>query len=62
MTGGKASATGTFLGALLLALIANALNLLAVSPYWYQAGLGAVILVGVMLDRVRMIYVARRAP
>jgi len=62
LSGGKASATGTLLGALLLALIANALNLLAVSPYWYQAGLGAVILVGVMLDRVRMIYVARRAP
>jgi ribose transport system permease protein len=62
LTGGKASATGTFLGALLLALIANALNLLAVSPYWYQAGLGAVILLGVMLDRLRMVYVARRAP
>jgi ribose transport system permease protein len=62
LAGGKASATGTLLGALLLALIANALNLLAVSPYWYQAGLGMVILLGVMLDRLRMVYVARRAP
>jgi ribose transport system permease protein len=62
LTGGKASATGTLLGALLLTLIANALNLLGVSQYWYQAGLGVVILVGVMLDRLRMVYVAQRAP
>ena len=44
LSGGKVSVVGTVLGAALLAMIANALVIVGVSQYWYQAGLGLIIL------------------
>ena len=44
LSGGKVSVAGAVLGAALLAMIANALVIVGVSQYWYQAGLGLIIL------------------
>jgi ribose transport system permease protein len=54
LSGGKVSVTGTVLGAALLAMIANALVIVGVNQYWYQAGLGVIILGAVTLDRARL--------
>ena len=48
--GGVGSVTGAFLGAILLATIANALNILDLSPFWLQAITGMSILVAVIID------------
>jgi ribose transport system permease protein len=54
LSGGKVSVVGTVLGAALLAMIANALVIVGVSQYWYQAGLGLIILGAASLDRLRL--------
>ncbi|MFN0193292.1 MAG: ABC transporter permease [Aestuariivirga sp.] len=54
LSGGKVSVLGTVLGAALLAMIANALVIVGVSQYWYQAGLGLIILGAVAFDRARL--------
>jgi ribose transport system permease protein len=51
--GGKVSVIGTVLGAALLAMVANALVLFGVNQYWYQAGLGLIILGAVGVDQLR---------
>ncbi|HEX9447482.1 MAG TPA: ABC transporter permease, partial [Dongiaceae bacterium] len=45
LNGGLGSVGGVILGILLLALIQNGLNLLGVSPYFFQIVIGAVILI-----------------
>jgi len=54
LSGGKISVVGTVLGAALLAMIANALVIIGVNQYWYQAGLGLIILGAVGLDQLRL--------
>jgi simple sugar transport system permease protein len=44
LTGGSGSVGGVMLGILLLAILRNGLNLLGVSPYFFQILLGVVIL------------------
>ncbi len=53
LAGGTGSITGTFIGAMLIAVLRNGLNLLNVSSYVQQVVVGAVILLAVMLDRLR---------
>ena len=50
LSGGVGKVGGAVLGTLLLGIIANALNLLGISPFWQPAVTGAVILVAVGLD------------
>jgi ribose/xylose/arabinose/galactoside ABC-type transport system permease subunit len=50
LTGGQGSIFSTVLGVLLLGMIANALNLMNVSPYWQPAVTGFIILIAVGLD------------
>jgi ribose transport system permease protein len=50
LAGGEGTVIGSFLGVLLMALIGNALNLLAVSPSWQSLITGAVLLFAVTLD------------
>ncbi len=50
LTGGVGGVGWAVLGTLLLGTVANALNLLSVSPYWQPAITGLVILVAVGLD------------
>ncbi|MDR3497144.1 MAG: ABC transporter permease [Ancalomicrobiaceae bacterium] len=50
LSGGVGQVWSAVLGTLLLGIIANALNLIGVSPFWQPAVTGAVILVAVGLD------------
>lgn len=53
LAGGSGRAFGTFVGALVLAVIRNGLNLLNVSSFWQQVVIGAVIALAVLTDTLR---------
>ncbi|GAA1340226.1 ABC transporter permease [Saccharothrix algeriensis] len=53
LSGGVGRATGTLVGALVLAVLRNGLNQLQVSPFWQQVAIGAVIALAVLLDTLR---------
>ena len=55
LQGGAASLLGTALGALIIGIIQNGLNLLNVSPFYQSIVKGAVILIAVLIDRVRAV-------
>lgn len=52
LSGGKASIVGTTIGAILMAMVANGLNLLNISTYWHQVVMGMIIFVAVAVDRI----------
>jgi len=49
--GGRASILGTFIGALIMGVLQNGLNLLAVQSYYQQMAIGAVLIFAVWLDQ-----------
>jgi len=51
LAGGKGTIIGTLIGALIIGVLNNALNLLNVSAYYQMIAKGLVILVAVLLDR-----------
>ncbi|WP_042273482.1 ribose ABC transporter permease [[Clostridium] dakarense] len=51
LTGGKGKISGTIIGALIIGILSNALNLLDVSSYFQMIAKGIVILIAVLLDR-----------
>lgn len=53
LAGGRGRALGTLIGALVLAVIRNGLNLLNVSSFWQQVVIGVVIAVAVGIDVLR---------
>jgi ribose/xylose/arabinose/galactoside ABC-type transport system permease subunit len=53
LTGGRGTIAGTFLGAMLIAILRNGLNLLDVNSYVQQVVVGLVILLAVLLDQAR---------
>ncbi|MDF3288153.1 ABC transporter permease/substrate-binding protein [Streptomyces silvisoli] len=53
LAGGTGGASGTMVGALILAVLRNGLNLLSVSAFWQQVVIGVVIALAVLLDTVR---------
>ncbi|HET6885411.1 MAG TPA: ABC transporter permease [Rubrobacteraceae bacterium] len=53
LSGGVGSASGTLIGALILGVLRNGLNLLNVSAFWQQVVIGAVIALAVMTDTLR---------
>ena len=63
--GGSGTILGAMLGAIVLATIQDALNILNISAFWLQAFYGAAILLAVMLDtlimrRLQRAYLTRR--
>ena len=52
LTGGRGTVVGTLIGALLIGVINNGMNLLHVTAYWQKVILGLVILGAVLLDRL----------
>jgi ribose transport system permease protein len=53
LSGGVGSASGTLIGALVLAVLRNGLNQLQVSPFWQQVVIGVVIALAVLVDTLR---------
>lgn len=53
LSGGKGSIPGTFVGAMLIGVLRNGLNLLNINSYVQMVVLGGVILLAVMLDQWR---------
>lgn len=51
LAGGQGHLAGTFIGALIIGVLNNGLNLLNVSSYYQQFAKGVVILIAVLLDR-----------
>jgi ribose transport system permease protein len=51
--GGRGTIVGTVIGALIMGVIQNGLNLLAVQSFYQQVAIGAVLIVAVWLDRLR---------
>ncbi|MFB7848610.1 MULTISPECIES: substrate-binding domain-containing protein [unclassified Streptomyces] len=61
LAGGVGKASGTLIGALILAVLRNGLNLLSVSAFWQQVVIGVVIALAVLLDTLRRKAGARAA-
>jgi ribose transport system permease protein len=53
LSGGRGSVWGTLVGALLIAIINNGMNLLGISPYFQQLVKGLIIIGAVLIDRFR---------
>ncbi len=51
LAGGTGTIVGTMIGALIIGVLNNALNLMDVSSYYQMLAKGAVILLAVLLDR-----------
>jgi ribose/xylose/arabinose/galactoside ABC-type transport system permease subunit len=52
LVGGEGTLGGTLIGALIMGVLRNGLNLLGVSSFLQQIVIGAVIIVAVMLDGI----------
>lgn len=59
LMGGRGSISGTFVGALLIGILYNLMNLLGVQSYAQEVVLGAVILFAVLLDQLRKQYLVQ---
>jgi ribose transport system permease protein len=55
LSGGEGRVLGTLVGAFIIAVIQNGMNLLGIESYTQKVVLGLVILVAVLLDRLRLI-------
>lgn len=53
MTGGVGTVGGTLIGALIIGVLNNGLNLLDVSSYWQRVAKGVIILIAVYLDVIK---------
>ena len=51
--GGRGSILGTMIGALIMGVLQNGLNLMAVQAYYQQMAIGAVLIAAVWLDQIR---------
>jgi len=51
--GGKGTMVGTLIGAAIMQVLRNGLNLLGYDPYWQPTAIGATIIFAIMFDRAR---------
>lgn len=56
LNGGKASMTGCLIGALLMAVVRNGMNLLHISTYWHEVVMGGIIIIAVIVDQLGTSY------
>ena len=52
LSGGKGRILGTLIGALIIGVLNNGLNIIGVSAFWQQVVKGVVILIAVLIDRL----------
>ena len=53
MAGGQGSIVGTVLGALIMGILSNGLNMLSINYYYQRIAIGIVIIGAVYLDSIR---------
>jgi ribose transport system permease protein len=53
LSGGRGSVMGTLLGALIMGVLQNGLNILLVQPHWQYIIIGLVLTVTVLVDRLK---------
>ncbi|MDO4685954.1 MAG: ABC transporter permease [Corynebacterium sp.] len=53
LSGGRATIFGTFIGALLMAVLANGLQIMSIPQEWQKVAIGIVILIAVFADNLR---------
>jgi ribose/xylose/arabinose/galactoside ABC-type transport system permease subunit len=53
LSGGQGSIVGTLLGALVLGVVNNGMNILNVNVYWQQVVKGSIIVLAVVIDQLR---------
>jgi len=53
LSGGQGGIPGTLIGALIMGVLRNGLNLMEVSAFWQQAFIGSVIILAVLADQLR---------
>ncbi len=53
LTGGKGTIVGTLLGAIILGIVGNALNLWGVASFYQTVIVGAIVLIAVLSDKIR---------
>jgi len=53
LTGGRGTVLGTLIGALILGVVSNALNLWGVASFWQTVISGCIVLIAVLADRLR---------
>lgn len=54
LSGGKGNMAGTIIGAFMIGILNNGLNLIGLSSFWQQVAIGCVIILAVFLDVIRM--------
>lgn len=54
LSGGKGRIIGTLIGALIIGVLNNGLNIIGVSAFWQQVVKGIVIIIAVLLDRLKV--------
>ena len=53
LSGGKGSIAGTIVGAFIIGVLSNGLNLIGLNYFWQQVAIGVVIISAVFLEVVR---------
>ncbi|NDJ84903.1 MAG: ABC transporter permease [Chloroflexi bacterium] len=53
LMGGKGTILGTLIGAALMQVLRNGLNLLGYNPYWQPVAIGSVIIIAIAFDQLR---------
>lgn len=56
LNGGKASMSGCLIGALLMAVVRNGMNLLHIDTYWHEVVMGLIIIIAVIVDQLGTQY------
>ena len=56
LNGGKASMSGCLIGALLMAVVRNGMNLLHINTYWHEVVMGGIIIIAVIVDQLGTSY------
>ena len=55
LSGGKGRILGTLIGALIIGVLNNGLNIIGVSAFWQQVVKGVLILIAVLIDRFKVV-------
>ncbi len=61
LNGGKASMVGCLIGALLMAVVRNGMNLLHISTYWHEVVMGVIIIIAVIVDQLGTNYAKKQS-